>query len=85
MVGFLLLCFRLGVANNVDSVIVFREGFVDAKHRPASWWETREGHKLKAGHSIVDLLNEGLGRCPESAIKLVVREFNFCPSLCGSF
>ncbi|KAF8626007.1 hypothetical protein AX17_006730 [Amanita inopinata Kibby_2008] len=53
---------------------VFRQGFIEARHRPAAWWEKKDGFKVKAISSLEDLLNEGVGKCPETALKLVVED-----------
>ena len=47
---------------------------MDAKYRPATWWEKRDGHKVKGSQSVDDLLQQNVGKCPETALKLVVRE-----------
>ncbi|KAF8895640.1 hypothetical protein BD779DRAFT_1609136 [Infundibulicybe gibba] len=53
---------------------VFRQGFVEAKHRPSTWWERKDGQKVKASHLVEELLQQGIGKCQESAIKLVVED-----------
>ncbi|KAF8073986.1 hypothetical protein FPV67DRAFT_1666729 [Lyophyllum atratum] len=53
---------------------VFRQGFVEPQHRPSTWWEKKDGQKVKASHSVEELLHQGVGRCPESALKLVVQD-----------
>ncbi|GLB38667.1 putative MYND finger [Lyophyllum shimeji] len=57
-----------------DDVVVFRQGFVEAKYRPATWWERKDGQKVKGSLSVEELLAQGVGRCPESALKLVVQD-----------
>ena len=57
--------------------IVFRQGYVEAKHRSASWWETKEAVKVRAGAPVEEVLREGVGRCPETSLRLVVRELFF--------
>ena len=51
---------------------MFRQGFVDAKYRPATWWEKKDGVAVKASSAIDDLLIEGVGKCPDTALKLVI-------------
>ncbi|KAF9465262.1 hypothetical protein BDZ94DRAFT_1281490 [Collybia nuda] len=53
---------------------VFRQGFVEARHRPSTWWERKDGQKVKPGFSVEELLKQGVGKCPESALKLVVAD-----------
>jgi len=53
---------------------VFRQGFVEAKHRSATWWETKEGVKVRAAASVEEVLREGVGRCPETSLRLVVQD-----------
>lgn len=53
---------------------VFRQGFVEPQYRPATWWENKEGQKVKASHSVEALLEQGVGRCPETALKLIVQD-----------
>ena len=58
---------------------VFRQGFVEAKHRSATWWETKEGVKVRAGASVEEVFREGVGMCPEMSLRLVVRKFLLLP------
>lgn len=51
---------------------VFRQGFVDAKHRPSSWWERMDGQKVKGCQGVEELLTQGVGRCTETALRLIV-------------
>lgn len=51
---------------------VFRQGYIEAKFRPFTHWERKDGQKVKASHLVEDLLNQGVGKTPESALKLVV-------------
>jgi len=53
---------------------VFRQGFVEPKYRSATWWETREGVKVRAGAPVEEVLREGVGRCPETSLRLVVQD-----------
>ena len=53
---------------------VFSRGFVLAKYRSASWWETKEGVKLGACVLIEEVLRDGFGKCCETSLRLVVRE-----------
>ncbi|KAG6919252.1 hypothetical protein DXG01_008048 [Tephrocybe rancida] len=55
-------------------VTVFRQGFVEPKFRPSTWWEKGDGHKLKAGHSVEELLSQGVGRTPETSLKLIIQD-----------
>jgi hypothetical protein len=56
----------------VAGLLVFRQGFIEAKYRPATWWEKKDGVKVKTCTTIDDLLIEGIGRCPDTALKLVI-------------
>lgn len=60
--------------NDLEDVLdhVFRQGYVEAKHRPVSYWERKDGSKIKASSSVEHLLLEGLGLCEKTAIRLVV-------------
>ncbi|KAF8349562.1 hypothetical protein F5887DRAFT_946774, partial [Amanita rubescens] len=53
---------------------VFRQGFIEAKYRPATWWEKKDGVKVKTCTTIDVLLIEGIGRCPDTALKLVIED-----------
>ncbi|TFK34725.1 hypothetical protein BDQ12DRAFT_706876 [Crucibulum laeve] len=53
---------------------VFRQGYVEAKHRPHSWWERKDGQKIKASHIVEELLKQGVGKCPDNALRLVVED-----------
>lgn len=53
---------------------VFRQGFIEAKNRPATWWEKKDGQKVKGSHSVDDLLQQGIGKCPETALQLVIQD-----------
>ncbi|KAG5651220.1 hypothetical protein H0H81_009449 [Sphagnurus paluster] len=55
-------------------ITVFRQGFVEAQYRPATWWENKEGQKVKSSHSVELLLEQGVGRCPQTALKLIVQD-----------
>ena len=51
---------------------VFRQGYVEPKYRPSSWWEKQNGMKVKGSHVVEDLLKEGVGKCQDTALKLVI-------------
>ncbi|KAF8628692.1 hypothetical protein AX15_003752 [Amanita polypyramis BW_CC] len=53
---------------------VFRQGFVDPKHRPGTWWEKKDGVRVKASATIEFLLHDGVGTCPETALKLIIED-----------
>lgn len=53
---------------------VFQQGFVEAKHRSVSWWEKKDGVKVKASLSVEELLKQGVGLCQDSALRLVIGE-----------
>ncbi|KIL66760.1 hypothetical protein M378DRAFT_9830 [Amanita muscaria Koide BX008] len=42
-------------------ILVFQKGFVDAKYRPATWWEKKDGAKIKSTTSIASLLEVDAG------------------------
>lgn len=56
---------------------VFQQGFVDAKLRPLSWWEKCDGAKVKGCIPVEELLDEGVGRSQETALRLVIGEAVF--------
>ncbi|KAH7925591.1 hypothetical protein BV22DRAFT_1088751 [Leucogyrophana mollusca] len=55
---------------------LFRQGFVEAKHRSLSWWERNDGQKVHGSNTVEELLKLGVGKCPQSALKLVIAD---CP------
>ncbi|KAG6816823.1 hypothetical protein H0H87_002666 [Tephrocybe sp. NHM501043] len=62
------------VLEHDNVVTVFRQGFVEPKFRPSTWWEKGDGLKLKASHLVEELLNQGVGRTPETSLKLVIQD-----------
>lgn len=63
---------------------VFRQGFVGAKYRSVAFWERRDGQRIKGSHNVEDLLEQGVGKCEESALRLVVGEFEIQASALSS-
>jgi len=57
---------------------VFRQGYLEAKLRPFTYWERKDGSKVKASYPVLDLLEEGVGKTPESALKLLVEDVPTC-------
>jgi len=53
---------------------VFQQGFVEAKYRPVSFWEKKDGSKVKACHNVEELLKLGVGKCQETALRLVIAD-----------
>jgi len=53
---------------------LFAQGFVEAKYRSLTWWEKHEGHKIGGSTVVEELLNSGIGKCPESALRLVIAD-----------
>jgi hypothetical protein len=53
---------------------LFRQGFVEAQHRSLSYWESPSGQRLNPSHALEELLTEGAGKCPQSALRLVIGE-----------
>jgi len=53
---------------------VFRQGIIDVKYRSATWWEKKDGVRVKASTIIADLLAEKVGTCPDTALKLVIED-----------
>jgi hypothetical protein len=51
---------------------LFRQGFIEAQHRSLSYWENHSGQRLNAGHALEELLKEGAGKCPQSALRLII-------------
>ncbi|KAG2155798.1 uncharacterized protein EDB93DRAFT_1101586 [Suillus bovinus] len=54
---------------------LFCQGFVEAQHRSLSYWENHDGQRLNPSHSLEELLTEGAGKCPQSALRLVIVMF----------
>lgn len=71
--------------NDLEDVLdyIFCQGFVEPKYRPVSYWEKNSGEKLKASHCVNELLLEGVGKCEQTALRLVIGEnlFNFNASV----
>ncbi|KAG5646014.1 hypothetical protein DXG03_004616 [Asterophora parasitica] len=67
-------CIVSHLTNAIAVYTVFRQGFVEAQYRPLTWWEKKDGQKVKASHSVEELLVQGVGRCPETALKLIVQD-----------
>ena len=53
---------------------VFQQGFIEAKYRPASWWEKMDGQKVKGSLLVEELMKQGVGLCQTTALRLVVGE-----------
>ncbi|KAL4246587.1 hypothetical protein ABKN59_008460 [Abortiporus biennis] len=53
---------------------VFSQGFVEAKYRPMSWWEKKDGVKVKGCQNVEELLKQGVGICQDTALKLVIAD-----------
>ena len=51
---------------------IFQQGFVDPKWRSVSWWEEGASTRLKASHSVQDLLTRGIGNTPATALRLII-------------
>jgi hypothetical protein len=62
--------------NDLEDVLehLFRQGFIEVQHRPLSYWENHDGQRLNAGRAVEELLKEGAGACPQSALRLVIGE-----------
>jgi len=48
---------------------LFRQGFVEAQHRSLSYWENHSGQRLNPSDALEELLTEGAGKCPQSALR----------------
>ncbi|KAJ8516477.1 hypothetical protein ONZ45_g6234 [Pleurotus djamor] len=61
---------------DLESVLehIFQQGFVDAKYRASTWWERRDGTRVKSSHSLDDLFKQGVGNCQESALRLIIAD-----------
>lgn len=74
---------QLSIGNSLTEVVhvvqVFRQGYVEAKNRPFVHWQRKDGVAVKPSCIIVELLEEGVGVTPESALTLVVGEHYRCP------
>ncbi|KAH7885409.1 hypothetical protein F5I97DRAFT_1381804 [Phlebopus sp. FC_14] len=53
---------------------LFRQGFIEAKHRPVSFWENHDGKRVHAGQAVEELLKNGSGKCPQTALRLVIAD-----------
>lgn len=51
---------------------IFQQGFLDAKLRPMSWWEKCDGEKVKGSICVEELLQQGVGKCEQTAMRLVI-------------
>jgi hypothetical protein len=51
---------------------VFRQGFIEPRLRPQTWWEKKNGVKVRGSSVLEDLLKEGIGGCEKSALKLII-------------
>ena len=60
------------ISLTIAGLLVFRQGFVDTKYRPVTWWEKKDGARIKPSTSIESLLLEGVGKCPDAALKLMI-------------
>jgi len=61
---------------------VFRQGYVEAKYRPFTRWERKDGCVVKPSHPVLDLLDQGVGKTPETALRLVVEDIPTCLWFC---
>ncbi|KAG6336763.1 hypothetical protein ID866_2332 [Astraeus odoratus] len=53
---------------------LFSQGFIDAKYRPVAFWENHEGQRVQSAHVVEELLKDGFGKCPQSALRLVIAD-----------
>ncbi|KAF9493622.1 hypothetical protein BDN71DRAFT_1082659 [Pleurotus eryngii] len=53
---------------------VFQQGFVDNKYRTSTWWERRDGSRVKSSLAIEELFKQGVGKCQDSALRLVIAD-----------
>jgi len=51
---------------------VFEQGFVDPKWRSVIWWEDCTSVRLKVSTTVQDLLAQGAGSAPETALRLII-------------
>ena len=58
---------------------IFNEGFVEPKYRPVSWWEKTCGEKVKGSLNVDELLSQGVGKCEETALRLIIGQSQQCP------
>lgn len=56
---------------------VFEQGFVDPKLRSVVWWEDCTSVGLKASSAVQDLLMQGAGSTPETALRLIIGSYFF--------
>lgn len=54
---------------------IFQQGFLDPKLRPLSWWEKSCGEKVKGSIGVEELLQQGVGKCEQTAMRLVIGKF----------
>ncbi|XP_006462863.1 hypothetical protein AGABI2DRAFT_193938 [Agaricus bisporus var. bisporus H97] len=53
---------------------VFRQGFVEPHFRPVTTWVRKDGAPVHPSDVVEELIKQNVGKCPESAIKLVVED-----------
>ena len=51
---------------------VFQQGYVDSKYRTCVYWEKKNGVRVKGSYHVEDLLKDGVGKCQDSALKLII-------------
>ena len=54
-------------------VNIGNHGYVEAKYRPfAHWhWERKDGGIIKPSHPVLELFEYGVGKTPETALKVL--------------
>jgi len=62
--------------NDLEDVLeyIFTQGFVEPKFRPVSYWEKTNGEKVKASLCVDELLQQGVGKCEETALRLIIAD-----------
>lgn len=66
----------------IHVIQVFHQGYVEARFRPLTRWERKDGQKVKTSQPVEDLLKHGVGKTPESALQLIVGQYTSCQYIC---
>lgn len=56
---------------------IFQQGFLDPQLRPVSWWEKCDGEKVKGSICVDELLQQGVGKCEQTAMRLVIGAYGY--------
>ena len=56
----------------ISGLLVINKRILEAKHRSGMWWERKDGTKVNSDTTIQTLLQEGVGKGNETALKLLI-------------